>query len=248
MKKLIPTLIIGWLIGLAINYYITKEPSYKIKESRIVSHIVSPQERNLHFYWKDSTGNNYVDFENLKTAVEKEGKKLIFAMNGGMYQKDLSPQGLYIEQGRTLTKLDTLQKGYGNFYLQPNGVFYLTKDHQAVVCTSRDFKNNGNIQYATQSGPMLLIDGEIHPKFNKGSSNLQIRNGVGILANGEVLFAMSREKINFYDFATFFKQKGCQNALYLDGFVSKIYLPSRNWTDMASNFGVIIAEIENEEK
>ena len=89
---------------------------------------------------------------------------------------------------------------------------------------------------------MLLIDGNIHSKFRKGSSNLNIRNGVGILPNGNILFAMSKEEINFYDLATFFKQKGCKNALYLDGFVSKVYLPSQNWQQTDGIFGVIIAE------
>ena len=92
---------------------------------------------------------------------------------------------------------------------------------------------------------MLLIDGHIHPKLTKGSSNLHIRNGVGVLPDGKLIFAMSKEKINFYDFATFFKNNGCQNALYLDGFVSRTYLPSKNWEQMDGNFGVIIAEIGN---
>ncbi len=87
---------------------------------------------------------------------------------------------------------------------------------------------------------MLLIDGELHSKFRKGSKNLHIRNGVGILPDGKIICAMSKEKINFYDFATFFKQQGCQNALYLDGFVSRMYLPEKEWEQMDGDFGVII--------
>lgn len=91
---------------------------------------------------------------------------------------------------------------------------------------------------------MLVIDGKVHPKFTIGSKNVHIRNGVGILPKGYLLFAMSKEKINFYDFATFFKSKGCSNALYLDGFVSRTYLPSKKWEQTDGNFAIIIAEIE----
>jgi len=84
----------------------------------------------------------------------------------------------------------------------------------------------------------------MHPKFNMGSTNVNIRNGVGVLPDGSLLFAMSKEKINFYDFALYFKQNGCENALYLDGFVSKTYLPSQGWEQLDGNFGVIIGETE----
>jgi len=91
---------------------------------------------------------------------------------------------------------------------------------------------------------MLLIEGKIHPKFNKDSENLHIRNGVGILPNGNLLFAMSKEEVNFYRLAEFFKDNKCENALYLDGFVSRTFLPSKNWIQEDGNFGVIIGEIE----
>ena len=91
---------------------------------------------------------------------------------------------------------------------------------------------------------MVLINGEYHPKFRKGSENIHIRNGVGILPNGQLIFAISKERINFYDFATFFKEKGCENALYLDGFVSRLYLPEKGIEQMDGRFGVIVAEIE----
>ncbi len=163
-------------------------------------------------------------------------------MNGGMYLKDQSPQGLYIENGFTLSQIDTIQNGYGNFYLQPNGIFYLTSNGEGFICTTSDFRNKDNIKYATQSGPMLLIEGKIHPKFRKGSHNVHIRNGVGVLPDGQLLFAISKERINFFDFASYFKQNGCKNALYLDGFVSRVYLPSKNWIQLDGNFGVIIGE------
>lgn len=209
----------------------------------ILSHTVNLSQQELRFFWKDDNGKTLRNYQFLSDYVEANSKELVFAMNGGMFKKDLSPQGLYIENGKVLSPLDTTQKGYGNFYLQPNGVFYITNDKKGFVCKTEDFKNE-NVKYATQSGPMLLIDGKIHTAFRKGSSNLNIRNGVGILPNGELLFAMSKGKTNFYDFASYFKAKGCKNALYLDGFVSRTYLPSKGYTNKVSKFGVMIGEVK----
>ena len=80
------------------------------------------------------------------------------------------------------------------------------------------------------------MDEVIHPAFKAGSANLNIRNGVGILPDNSVVFAMSKKEISFYDFAVYFKNLGCKNALYLDGFVSRTYLPAENWTQTDGNF------------
>lgn len=164
-------------------------------------------------------------------------------MNGGMYRPDHSPQGLYIEKGAILKSIDT-SSGKGNFYMKPNGIFYITKEKTAGISETSAFKFSSTIQYATQSGPMLVINGNIHTSFKQGSANLNIRNGVGILPNGKILFAMSKEEINFYDFALFFKEKGCREALYLDGFVSRMYLPEKNWIQTDGGFGVMIGVIK----
>jgi uncharacterized protein YigE (DUF2233 family) len=95
---------------------------------------------------------------------------------------------------------------------------------------------------------MLIIDGAIHSAFKEGSSNLNIRNGVGILPDNKVLFAMSKTEINFYDFARFFQKSGCKHALYLDGFVSRMYLPEKNWIQTDGRFGVLIGVTEKKNK
>lgn len=209
--------------------------------NEILSYTVDPKKQELKLYWKNDKGTILNSIGNLKTYMESKGSTLLFAMNGGMYKEDRSPQGLYIQEQKELSPMDRGKGGGGNFYLQPNGVFYITKGKEPVVCKSSDFKSSPAIQYATQSGPMLIIDGELHPAFTKGSGNLNIRNGVGILPGGKVVFAMSKFPINFYDFATFFKNLGCKNALYLDGFVSRAYLPEKQWTQTDGSFGVMIA-------
>ncbi len=160
-------------------------------------------------------------------------------MNGGMFKKDHSPVGLYIEDQKMRIPLDT-SSADGNFYLKPNGVFYIRTDNKAIICKTADFKNTGKIKMATQSGPMLVINGEIHPAFKQNSKNLNIRNGVGILPDHKIIFAMSKEPVSFYHFASYFKNSGCKNALYLDGSVSRAYLPEQNWIQTDGDFGVII--------
>lgn len=242
MKKPIGSIVLLASLILLTSFFFVKKSEAQVEKSRFLSYEVDPLQQELHFYWKNKDNINYKSFQKLKSGLEKENKELVFAMNGGMYHKDLSPQGLYIENGETKARIDTSQIGYGNFYLQPNGIFYVTQKNKPVICTTKMFRPNKHIKYATQSGPMLLIDGKIHPKFRKGSSNVHIRNGVGILPNGNLLFAISIEKTNFYDFASYFKQNGCKNALYLDGFVSRIYLPAKNQNQLDGNFGVIIGE------
>ncbi|UOQ81220.1 phosphodiester glycosidase family protein [Hymenobacter taeanensis] len=155
-----------------------------------------------------------------------------------MYKADNTPLGLFVEQGVPLTPIDTAS-GEGNFYLKPNGVFFLTTNGKAGITPTVSFPKQ-HIQYATQSGPMLVLQGRIHPAFKAHSTNLNIRNGVGILPDGTVLFVMSKQKVSLYDFALYFQQQGCQTALYLDGFVSRAYLPEQEWRQTDGDFGVII--------
>jgi len=199
--------------------------------------------RQIRLFWKNKNGQHYANFTNLNTELRTVGDSLLFAMNGGMYMPDHSPQGLYIESGKTLQAIDT-GKGKGNFYMKPNGVFVIDNEGVKVAEASK-FDQDAPTLFATQSGPMLLIDGAIHPAFNKNSKNLHIRNGVGIADDGNVVFAISNKPVNFYDFASLFKEKyGCQNALYLDGFVSKCHLPELGRSDKGGNFGVIIGVLE----
>ncbi len=223
------------LIAGLIVFTTTKYPT----DDLILAYTVDTKKQDLQLYWKNDKGETLNSIQNLKIYVESKNLTLKFAMNAGMFNKDFSPKGLFIQNKKIVSLLDTVN-GNGNFYLMPNGVFYITTDNTPFVCNTIDFADNGNIKYATQSGPMLVIDGQIHSGVKDNSTNLNIRNGVGILPDNQVVFAMSKKEINFYDFAKYFQSIGCKNALYLDGFVSRAYLPEKNWIQIDGNFGVII--------
>jgi uncharacterized protein YigE (DUF2233 family) len=224
---------LGFLILLSLGF--TKQH----EGEKFISYVADLKKQDLKLYWKDDKKQLFKSIGSLKTWLESKNEKLVFAMNGGMYKTDNAPLGLFIQEYKTIARLNKAN-ATGNFYLKPNGVFYITSSDVPVICATQKFVDNGKIKYATQSGPMLVINGKIHPDFKQGSLNLNIRNGVGILPGNKVIFAMSKEPVNFYEFAEFFKNAGCSNALYLDGFVSQTYLPEKNCLQTGGNFGVII--------
>lgn len=231
---------IFFFLSLAIT---SVEPARcQIAEADMITFSPSTQQK-VQLFWKDGQGMVLGSLGKAKRYVESQKRRLVFAMNGGMYMEDRSPLGLFIQEGKTIRKQNT-GKGYGNFYLQPNGVFYITIAGKGYVCTTSGYKPSKDIVYATQSGPMLVTGGKIHPAFKKGSANVFVRNGVGILPDGRMLFAMSKKEVNLYDFAEYFKRKGCRNALFLDGFVSRTYLPALKWLQTDGYFGVIIGATE----
>ena len=136
---------------------------------------------------------------------------------------------------------------YGNFYLQPNGVFFIdTCMYAGIVSTNKVTQELLNsMKYATQSGPLVVMDNIINSNFKDGSVNVNIRSGVGINDKGNLVFAISNEKINFYDFAAFFKYNlKCSNALYLDGAISESYIPELGRRQNGGAFGPIIGVIK----
>jgi uncharacterized protein YigE (DUF2233 family) len=171
----------------------------------------------LALYNLDGTGRPYGSFQVLAGALAADGKTLRFAMNAGMFDDDLKPIGLYVEAGRQLKALN-LAKGPGNFHLKPNGVFWLKGNEGGVMETEAYAGAGLEPDYATQSGPMLVIDSVIHPRFLVDGTSLKWRNGVGMADRHHVVFAITEQPVNFHDFARLFRDGlGCPNALFLDG-------------------------------
>lgn len=164
-----------------------------------------------------------------------------FAMNAGMYDERGMPIGLYVENGVERRKLN-LRPGAGNFHLLPNGVFAVGRDGRFSVTDSRRFRARAaEPRWATQSGPMLVIDGRLHPRFDAdGPSRLQ-RNGVGVRDPRTAFFVISEEPVSFGRFARFFRDAlGCDQALYLDGSVSSLWDPGAGRRDGYSELGPML--------
>jgi len=198
----------------------------------------------LRLFLKNPQTNQYhKSFDNIQHQL-KSCEQLTFAMNAGMFHSDFSPVGLYIEQGNVIQALNE-DSGWGNFFLQPNGVLAWNK-RQAVIWTTELYKAKAfQLDYATQSGPMLVMNGKINPLFLVNSDSKKIRNGVGI-KNNKLYFVISKNRVNFYNFAEFFqKNLKVEQALYLDGSISSLYLQKNNRNDRKFYMGPIIGLVSH---
>jgi uncharacterized protein YigE (DUF2233 family) len=196
---------------------------------------------DIRINWKGADGRAYGGFSSLAEALRARGRQLRFAMNGGMFETDLSPVGLFIEDGKQQHKAD-LRDGASNFHLKPNGVFYVGDGGAGIIETTRFLSSGPLARYATQSGPMLVIDGRIHPKILPTGTSAKIRNGVGVRDGRSVVFAISDEPVTFYDFARLFRDAlNCPNALFLDGTVSSLFAPDLKRDDALAPMGPIIS-------
>ena len=245
-------LALGWFIAdrifgtptplVALEIPVKSDFSIIYKEEKFDIYSVSVAKNGLKLLCTDEQNVPFRDIKTLKSYLLNRQETLVFAMNAGMYTPDNLPKGLYIENKQTRVALDTAQTGFGNFYLMPNGVFAFD-DTSAVVLDTKSFQKQAKqYNFATQSGPLLVVNNQINPVFTPESSSLFIRNGVGITQDGKIIFAISSQPVNFYVFAALFKEKlQCPNALFLDGAISKMYAPEANRFDEDGNLGPFVA-------
>jgi uncharacterized protein YigE (DUF2233 family) len=202
------------------------------------------RETRLELFNLDGQGAPFRNFTALAKSLSQEDKELAFAMNAGMFDEGLKPIGLYIEDGTQAKKLNR-RDGYGNFHVKPNGVFYITGDRVGVAATEAYVKLDEKPDFATQSGPMLVIDGKIHPKFSPGGMSYKMRNGVGVLDAHTAIFVISENAVNFHDFALLFRDGlKCANALFFDGTVSSLYSPELGRNDGFAALGPIVGAVK----
>lgn len=179
-------------------------------------------------------------FNDLSTKLGQRANNVGFAMNAGMFDTEGKPIGLMVEDGREVHKINR-RKGGGNFHMMPNGVFLIRRDGSASVVESDAFKPATDIAFATQSGPMLLMGGKLHPSFDTDGESRYIRNAVGIDRGGTPVFVISREPVSFGKIARFYRDAlGASNALYLDGSVSSLWDPANGRMDAFTELGPMI--------
>jgi uncharacterized protein YigE (DUF2233 family) len=205
----------------------------------------------LRLFLRDAQGRPYAQFDRLAADVAARGQRLVLAMNAGMYERDLSPVGLFVADGREVHPLNT-RHGEGNFYLRPNGVFALTARGPRILSTEA-FANAppSGLLLATQSGPLLLSAGLLAPAVatppgpaSPRAPSRYTRNGVCV-DGATVTFAIADQPMTLREFALRLRDEaGCREALYLDGAISKMWDARTGRADRGADVGPILAVVE----
>jgi uncharacterized protein YigE (DUF2233 family) len=214
---------------------------------------IDPAASDLRLFWRDTQSRPYRTFSKVAEAVRNQGQDLVFAINAGMYQSDFSPLGFYVEDSEELRRADTTSiegpsRLIPNFYKKPNGIFFLSETGAGILPTAGFLDERPDARFATQSGPMLVIENALHPALIPGSTDRTRRSGVGVCKGGQIRFAISDGRVNFHDFAVLFRDHlACPNALFLDGGQGAgLYLPEMRRNDFSRHggYGPIIGLVE----
>jgi uncharacterized protein YigE (DUF2233 family) len=200
---------------------------------------------DLRLFLTGPDGAPYGTFDAVNADLRQHGAQLAFGMNAGMYHDDRSPVGHYRENGVEARRVIT-SAGPGNFGLLPNGVFCIGAGRAWVIETSAYVAQDAaDCPSASQSGPMLVIDGSLHSRFLPDSSSRFIRNGVGVSEDGtRAWFVMSRLPVTFHQFGRYFLDRlDVPQALYFDGNISRLYAPQLNRNDLGFRMGPIVGVV-----
>jgi uncharacterized protein YigE (DUF2233 family) len=194
----------------------------------------------------DGPGGPMRSLAALETQLGPRAPRLRFAMNAGMYGEDGNPIGLYVEDGRERHAINR-RRGPGNFHMLPNGVFSVAADGRVAVLTTARHDPASRPRWATQSGPMLVVDGRLHPGIQDNGPSLHVRNAVGVDSADTAWFVISDGAVSFGRMARFFRDVlNCRNALYLDGSVSSLWDRLAGRRDTRTDLGPLIAVFERE--
>ena len=227
----------------------TNNSPFTYSACQIDTAVLQTPDYSLQLFWQQTDDSQpLLTFDKLLTTLSPT-RKLAFAMNAGMYNERYAPIGYTVIEGKEIRALN-VKEGGGNFHLLPNGVIWWDKSGKVQITESKALESqlkDGQAKpwYASQSGPMLVIDNEIHPQFNPASKSAKFRNGVGVCSDGSLQFVNSDMPVTFYQFASLFKDNlGCPNALFLDGGIaSALYAPSISRHDK-KEMGVMIGVVE----
>ncbi|YCM46336.1 phosphodiester glycosidase family protein [Verrucomicrobiaceae bacterium 227] len=201
---------------------------------------MDPEKSKPSLRFSDAEGEPLRDFSAFEKAAEESGETIIWMMNAGMYHKGGSPVGLCICDGKVVSPLNQ-NDGEGNFFLKPNGLFFLTEQGGEIIETVEwNARLISTTLCATQSGPLLVRRGKLHPEIRPNSPNKLIRNGVGVRSDGRLCFVISTNPVTFHEMALFCRDHlRCPNVLYLDGVVSALYAPKAGLTKRAEGLGPV---------
>lgn len=200
--------------------------------------VCDPKDGRLQLFAATPLEKPVRSFAELQAKLDPA--EVAFAMNAGMFDEAGRPIGMATVEGKPVHKVNT-RDGYGNFHLKPNGVFMITCGGGAAIFESDAIPEfRCAPQLSTQSGPMLVIGGKLHPKLDPDGRSRLIRNGVGV-RGGKALFVISQDPVSLGKFARFFRDGlKTPDALYFDGSVSSLWDPANGRQDSHSPLGPII--------
>lgn len=213
--------------------------------SRFIVCTYDARRQDMRLYSRAAAGGYLRNFDKLQRQLGAETRNVRFAMNAGMFNAGGAPIGLYVENGEEQKSI-SLTEGPGNFHLKPNGVFWQGGDGLLHIETSETYARElREPRWATQSGPMLVIDGEMHPRFADNGVSRLVRNGVGLRDAHTAYFVISSGMVSFGRFARFFRDElKCRDALFLDGTVSSLWAPSIGRADDNQELGPMVVVLD----
>ena len=217
--------------------------SVSVADRRFTTIRVDVRRERIELFLRDDAGRIFKRFDQLRSWLASRNERLIFAMNAGMFEPDLSPVGLLVQDGQQVSPLN-LSDGNGNFFLKPNGVFFVSESGPRIVESAEYPALAQGVRLATQSGPLLVHNGLLHPAISAASTSRLLRNGVGI-SGDTIMFVISEQPVNFYEMAIYFRDElHCPDALYLDGVVSSLYSTDLQRNDFRTDLGPIVGVIQ----
>ena len=220
------------------------EYSFTYNDNKYFAFIADPLVHNVKITDSSNQKNNGVSVNKLFDLEKNNISNIEMITNGGMFERNMQPVGLMIINKKIKKEINLgLERPNSNFFMLPNGVFYIQNDSVFVSNTPNYILKKPHPDFATQSGPMLVDNGNRHHEFKYKSQNVYNRSGVGILPNNRAIFIISeKQNTNFFDFSSIFMDIfSCKNALYLDGAISEMYLKSlENLTKSEGRFGSLI--------
>lgn len=181
-------------------------------------------------------------------AETADATTIAFAMNGGAFSDDLTPKGYLVSSRNRLSELDR-GDGDGNFYMKPNGVFFGTGGRWRILTTGRFFSTvRDRPAFGTQSGPMLVVGGDLGGAISENGNSRAIRNGVGVDVDGKAHFVISGAPISYGQLARYLRDEvGATDALFLDANSSALWDPASGRMDAGRTGPIIVVSKKTEQ-